>query len=148
MAVNTSRVILGGLVAGIVANVIDGVTYGVVLKDQMMSNADKFKPGLGAVMMSGNATTVYIISDLIIGMLMVWMYAAVRPRYGPGPGTAAMVAVVFWLFSAIINAGMLMMGMMPMGLWWTTAIIGLACYIVATIAGAAVYKEEGVPVAA
>lgn len=148
MAVNTSRVILGGLVAGVVMNVIDGVTYGVVLKDQMMANADQFKQGMGALMMSGNAMTVYIITDFVVGLLLVWMYAAVRPRYGPGPGTAAMVAVVFWLFGSLINAGMLMSGMMPMGLWWKTAIIYLVCLIIGSMAGAAVYKEEGAPATA
>jgi hypothetical protein len=148
MAINTQRVLLGGLAAGVVLNIIDGVTYGVVLKDRMTAMADAFKPGMGAAMMSGNATTVYIITDLIIGLLLVWTYAAVRPRFGPGAGTAVIVAVLFWLFGTLINTSSLMTGMFTMGFFWTAAIIGLVAYIVASIVGAAIYKEEPAPAAA
>ena len=142
MAINTPRVLLGGLAAGVVLNVIDGVTYGVVLKDRMMAQADAFKPGMGASMMSGNAMTVYIITDLVIGLLLVWTYAAVRPRFGPGAATAVIVAILFWIFGTLMNAMSLMTGMSTMSFFWTTAIIYLVALIVGSIVGAAIYKEE------
>jgi len=65
--------------------VIDYITYTKVLVDRVTAEADAFKPGLSAVMMSGNAITVYIISDFVVGILLVWTYAAIRRDSDPGP---------------------------------------------------------------
>ncbi len=129
-------------------NVIDFVTYNYVLADRMKAAADAFKPGLGAEMMSGNAITVYVITDLVVGILLVWTYAAIRPRFGPGPRTAAAAAILFWIFGSFVNASSLMMGMMSMRLWWTTGIIWLVNLLIAAWVGAKIYTEEGAPAAA
>ena len=33
------------------------------------------------------------------GIISIWLYAAIRPRYGPGPKTAVIAAVGVWLLS-------------------------------------------------
>jgi hypothetical protein len=30
---------------------------------------------------------LYIVMDFVVGILTVWLYAAIRPRYGPGPSS-------------------------------------------------------------
>jgi len=144
---NTPKVLAGGLAAGVVLNVIDYITYTKVLVDRVTAETDAFKPGLSAVMMSGNAITVYIITDFVVGILLVWTYAAIRPRFGPGPKTAATAAVLFWLFGSLINANNLLIGMTSRGLWWTIAIISLVNFLLAAWVGAMIYKEEGAPAA-
>jgi hypothetical protein len=149
MAMNTPRVIAGGLVAGAVLNVIDWFVYTKLLADRMNDALEHYKPGSSAVMMSGNAITVYVITDFVIGLLLVWTYAAVRPRLGPGPMTAATVAFLFWIFAAFLNASSsLMTGMMGPRLFWMTELIGLICFIIGAVAGSALYKEAGEPAAA
>ena len=69
MAINTPRVLLGGLAAGVVLNVIDGVTYGVVLKDRMMAQADAFKPGMGASMRTPAEARLRAISSTRLTIL-------------------------------------------------------------------------------
>jgi len=98
-------------------------------------------------MMSGNAITVYVITDFVFGLLLVYTYAAVRPRLGPGPRTAATVAGLFWLFATFINAGQLVMGMMDKNLFWEVSLIQLITLVLGTWFGAMVYSEEGDPAA-
>ena len=147
MAMNTSKVVVGGIVAGIVLNVIDWFVYTRLLVNQMTASMEAYKPGSSAIMMSGNAITIYIITDFVFGLLLVYTYAAVRPRLGPGPRTAATVAGLFWLFATFINANQLIMGMMDKNLFWETSLIQLCTLVLGTWFGAMVYTEEGAPAA-
>jgi hypothetical protein len=143
MALNTSKVIAGGLAAGVVLNVIDWITYTMVLNDQVTAAADAFKPGMSASMMSGNAITVYIITDFIFGLLLIWTYAAIRPRFGPGPRTAMITALLFWIILAFCHSPDMMMGMVPVRLWWTEMFITFVNFLLAAWVGAMIYKESG-----
>jgi hypothetical protein len=143
MALNTSKVVAGGLAAGVVLNVIDYITYTIVLVDRVKAQADAFKPGMAASMMSGNAITVYIITDFIYGLLLVWTYAAIRPRFGPGPRTAMLTALLFWIVLAFCNAPTMLMGMVTVKLWWAESFVMLVNFLVATWIGAMIYKESG-----
>ena len=33
----------------------------------------------------GNAIAVFVILGFVLGLVLVWLYAAIRPRFGPGP---------------------------------------------------------------
>jgi len=142
MALNTGKVIAGGLAAGVILNVIDYVTYTKVLTDQVTAAADSFHSGMAASMMSGNAITVYIITDFIVGLLLVWTYAAIRPRYGPGPRTAMLAAFLFWILSAFWVAPNMLMGMVPVRLWWTESFIMFVNLLIAAWIGAMIYSES------
>lgn len=142
MAINLKRVLLGGLAAGVVLNIIDFVVVMFILGDRMKADANAFVPGLGDALMSGSPVP-NILMDFVIGFLLVWTYAAIRPRFGPGANTAIYVAVLFWMLGAIFNSGYMTMGMMSKGLFWTFAGVYLVCLIISAIVGASVYKEEG-----
>ena len=142
MAMNTPKVLVGGIAAGIVLNVIDWITYTKVLVDRVTAEAEAFKPGMSASMMSGYAITVYVITDLILGLLLVWTYAAIRPRFGPGPRTAMNVALLFWIVIAFNNAPMIMTRMLSTGLWWTEMLVTLVNLLIAAVVGAKLYSED------
>ena len=38
-----------------------------------------------------------------MGLLLVWLYAAIRPRFGPGPRTATYAALVVWVCGFIFH---------------------------------------------
>jgi hypothetical protein len=143
MALNTGKVVAGGLAAGVVLNLIDYVIYTMVLADRVKAEADAFHPGMADSMMSGNAITVYIITDFIFGLLLVWTYAAIRPRFGPGPRTALLVAFLFWILLAFCNAAMMLMGMASANLWWTEMFVLFVNLAIASWVGAMIYKESG-----
>lgn len=144
MAINTQKVVVGGLIAGVVMNAIDFLVNGVLLADRMKAETDAFKPGLSDQMMAGSAVFGYIIMDFILGFALVWTYAAIRPRFGPGVKTASYAAILFWILTMIFMSGYMHMGMMSGGLWWTFAIIGLVNYLLSAVAGAKFYTEGGV----
>ena len=143
MALNTGKVVAGGLAAGVVLNLIDYVVYTMVLADRVKAEADAFHPGMADTMMSGNAITVYIITDFIFGLLLVWTYAAIRPRFGPGPRTALLAAFLFWIILAFAAAPMMMAGQVSANLWWTEVFINFVNFCIAAWVGAMIYKESG-----
>jgi len=144
MAINTQKVLLGGFVAGAVMNVIDYVTNTFILGARMKAESDAFRPGLADQMMSGKAVAGYIVMDFVLGILLVWTYAAIRPRFGPGIRTATYAAGLFWILTGIFLSGYMHMGMMSSGLWWTFAFIGLVNYLLSAWAGAKFYTEDSV----
>jgi len=145
MPINTKKVLVGGLVAGVIINIIDFVANTLILGARMKAESDAFKPGMSDAMMAGNAVISYVIMDLVLGFALIWTYAAFRPRFGAGARTATYVAVLFWLLALIFTAGYRQMGIMSSGLWWSFAFIGLVNFLIAAWAGAAVYSEEGAP---
>jgi len=144
MAINTNKVLLGGFVAGVVLNVIDFVTHVYILAARNKAEMDAFKPGLTDQMMQGSAVASYIIMDFVVGIVLVWTYAAIRPRFGPGLRTATYAAILFWLLALIFTSGVRQMGIMSSGLWWSFAFIGLVNFFFAAWAGAKLYSEDAV----
>ena len=144
MAMNIKKVVIGGVVAGIVMNVIDFVVNTYVLGARAKAESDAFKPGLADQMMGSSTIASYIIMDFALGIALVWTYAAIRPRFGPGPRTATFTALLFWLLALIFLAGYRQMGMMSTGLWMSFAVAGLINFLLSAWAGAKVYTEDTV----
>ena len=82
--INWTRVILGGLVAGVIINVFESVLNGVILAKDMEAAISALGRQMG-----GGALAVFIAWGFLVGIFAVWLYAAIRPRYGAGPKTAA-----------------------------------------------------------
>jgi hypothetical protein len=141
MAMNINKVVVGGVVAGVVLNVIDFVAN-YALAARMNAETDAFKPGLSAQMSTTSSMVSYIIMDFALGIALIWAYAGFRPRFGPGPRTAAFTALLFWLLALIFYSGYRMMGMMSPGLWWTLSFVGLVNMMLAAVAGAKFYTED------
>jgi hypothetical protein len=142
MAINTSKVLIGGIAAGVVMNVIDFVSNTYILGARMKAESDAFKPGMSDQMMTGSAIASYIVMDFVLGILLVWTYAAIRPRFGPGIKTAFYAALLFWVLVGISLSGYLHMGMMSAGLWWSFAFIGLVNFLLSAWVGARLYSED------
>ena len=141
MAINTQKVLLGGLAAGVVLNAIDFVTNTYILGARMQAETEAFKPGLSAMMMTGKSIAWYVISDFIVGILLVWTYAAMRPRFGAGGGTAIRAGLLFWVLGCLLTAGYMHMGMMSTGLWTTFGLIWLVNLLLASFVGGGFTKR-------
>lgn len=137
--INTGRVVLGGIVAGILVNISETVLNTVVLKKPW----EEAMRALGKPMvMTSSALTIWVLWGFAYGILCVWLYAAIRPRFGPGAGTAAMAGFVAWLLAGLLpSVGMGNMGIAPAGLLTTSAIWTLVESIVVTIVGGWIYRE-------
>ena len=140
-SINLGRVVAGGLVAGVVANAIDFVTNTYILASDMAAWAPtrNLDP---AAMNSGPVAATWMVVDFIFGLLLVFTYAAVRPRLGAGPKTAILAGLTLWFAVAVILFGFTQMGLFPMALFVKGSICALINNLAASVAGAAVYKEE------
>ena len=148
MAVNLNRqkLLIGGLAAGLVLIIIDFLTNAVILSARMQADANAFKAGLGDQMaaMGGGQIAVYVFFDFIVGLLLVWTYAAIRPRFGPGAKTAAYVGLLFFVFGMILTYGYKEMGIMSPGLWWSYTAIWFVNLQLASMVGGWLYSEEDI----
>jgi len=136
--VNLSRVILGGLLAGIIINLSEFLLNEKVMRAQ---NEEALK-ALGKTMPEGSAVmTTWIIWGFVAGIGAVWLYAAIRPRHGAGAATAIRAGIAFWVIGWLLSMiAMENLGIFPisaLALVWT-----LVECIVATVAGAWLYKES------
>jgi len=139
-SINTGRVVVGGLVGGVVANACDLLLHLTVMKDDMAAMAQKFGTD-PAAMQSMSAVAPWIVVDFVLGLLIVWTYAAMRPRLGPGPKTAVIAGLTLFLAVTAVVYGFTSMGMMSMGAFGRGSTTELVATVLASLAGAAVYKE-------
>ena len=136
--INFGRVILGGLVAGLVLNIGEYLLNEIVFVRQM---EDMFRR-LNLPRPGGSFIVTAIAITFLLGILIVWLYAMIRPRFGPGPKTAIIAGVVIWfcvyVYCGILNATLfgIPTNFLMIGMVW-----GLVQYVFAAIAGAWLYKE-------
>ena len=139
-SINTGKVIAGGLVAGIVANAIDFVTNMYVLAPDYvdLAKAHNFD---AAGFNSPAVAMTWVAVDFVFGFLLVWTYAAMRPRFGPGIMTAILAALPLFLAPTAVIFGFTMMGMFTMAMFVKGTVGAIVSTFAAAIAGAAVYSE-------
>jgi hypothetical protein len=139
-SINTGRVILGGLVGGVVGNVCDFAWNMTVMKDDMTALATRF--GVDpAAMNSFAGAAPWIAVDFVFGLLLVFSYAAMRPRFGPGPKTAIIAALILFVGVTAVLYGFTSMGMMPMNSFVKGSATALVSVVASSLVGASLYKE-------
>ena len=84
---------------------------------------------------------VVMILPLVRGILTMWLYAAIRPRYGPGPMTAALAGFALWFFGTSVDAFWAALGAVPPGVLVGPVAANLPISLVAAVVGAWPYKE-------
>lgn len=79
--INIIGVLKGGLAAALIMNVSQYL--------------------LGAVVRASGAApaATIVIRTAALGFATVWLYAAIRPRFGPGPRTAIWAGLIVWALS-------------------------------------------------
>jgi len=134
------RVFLGGLIAGVVLILFGFAAYALYLEDL-------WTPAMEALGLSTQMTTgIYILAlvmSFVSGILAVWLYAAIRPRYGAGPKTGVIAGIAFYVPAGLLPAVSLgSMGMFPADTLVIDGISALVMYVLATLAGAWIYRER------
>jgi hypothetical protein len=140
--INYVRVIGGGLVAGIINDILGYLVDGVMLSARWAFAMRQ----LGRSEFSLNQMIGFNILGLAWGIFAVWLYAAIRPRYGAGPKTAVCAGLAVWAIGTLLpNAGFWLAGVLPRGLTVLTTGGGIVEAVVAVLAGAALYQEVKSP---
>jgi hypothetical protein len=137
--INVGKVIVGGLVAGLVMNVIDFVVNVPFLGAQW--EAATVARGVDPTANPARGAAGWILSDFLFGIAVVWLYAAIRPRFGPGPKTAVIAGLAVWAIKDLAYCSLWFTGMYPFNLVAVSGIGGLVATLAAAWIGARMYTE-------
>lgn len=143
MAINTQKVVVGGLAAGVVLTALDFVANGLLFAEQNEAAMNALNPGLMENMESTSVMVAVVTLDFLLAILVVWTYAAMRPRFGPGPKTAFIAALQLWLLALILYTFMTVAGMYSWGYFMLGAVTSFVLLQVAAQVGGKIYTEEG-----
>ena len=137
-SINMGRVVGGGLVAGLLINVSEFVLNAVVLADDMTAAM----AALNRPPIDNGMIVWFVLLAFGIGIMTVWVYAAVRPRFGPGVWTAICASLVVWGLAYLYpNVSTIILGLFPTRLLIIATVWGLVEVLVAGVAGAWIYTE-------
>ncbi|MDA7949411.1 MAG: hypothetical protein MPJ78_18275 [Hyphomicrobiaceae bacterium] len=136
---NLSRVLLGGALSGLVLNIGEYVLNHIVVA--------QLSPGAGTEPASAEFSVGQIASGVAImfvfGLALIWIYAAIRPRFGPGPKTAVIAGLAVWSIAWLLTgASFINVGIFPADQMLVSIIWGLVEVPLAAIAGAWLYRED------
>lgn len=136
---NVRRLILGGIVAGMVFNLLDYFVDVVILGPQ-------WTEGFRALGHNGFTSSQLIGSSLtgfVGGTVAVWIYAGIRPRFGAGLKTAIYAGLAVWVLGILLPNLIFMriFGLFPTHLTLMTTLGALIETVPGAVVGAAIYKE-------
>lgn len=137
--INTGRLVVGGLAAGLVINVVESFVNLSLLAGPLdaMLAARNLEPVTGA------AIGGFVVVGFALGFAAVWTYAAIRSRFGPGPVTAIRAGLAVWAIFYVLGVGSnWLMGIAPTRLYLHTLAYTLIMMLVAAYVGGRAYKEE------
>ena len=130
---------LGGLLAGAVLTIGDVGVNGVLFGAKWAAALKEIGRG------DGNPAVLFaflILADMSVGVYIVWVYAAILPRFGPGRRTAAYSGLSVWVLASFLHAvAEAPMRIFPLDLYGVTVIAMLVTLPLAAIAGCRVYRD-------
>jgi MFS family permease len=136
---NGKRIVLGGMLAGVFLNVTEGILNAVILMDDYESLMETHQLTGASWAMAG-----YLLGNFVFGLVLAWLYAAIRPRFGPGWKTGVYTGTAVFLVAYLVPSiwfsamGMgLSSGMTVLALVW-----GLVEMALAGVIAGWVYQEE------
>jgi hypothetical protein len=145
MGLNWNRVILGGLLAGLIVNVGEYLVNGVIFATDWTNVMTSLNRAPGPSVKQMIALNLW---GFLTGIAITWLYASIRPRHGAGPKTAVLAGAAIWAVNFGLGGSIpLIFHLFPMQLWLATTLTGLVECIVAGLAGGWAYREESQPMA-
>ncbi|HET9293565.1 MAG TPA: hypothetical protein VFO06_04665 [Gemmatimonadales bacterium] len=138
-SINWPRCFSAGLAAGAVILVVEGVA-GTLYEEGMLTAL----AGHNLTLPTGaRAYAAQAIGCLLTGLALAFFYAAARPRLGPGPKTAMIVALIFWLGGVLpMLSGYELIELFPSRMIALWSVIGLVELTLGALAGGWVYRES------
>jgi len=137
--INWGRVILGGLLAGIVINAFEFVLNSLVLPNdwaaamRALGKPEQFAAGQVAG---------FVLWGFLVGIFAIWLYAELRQHYGGRPITAVIAGLAVWFLGYLLASVMpLALNLFPGRLMLIGLAVGLVEAIAGTMAGAWLYQS-------
>jgi hypothetical protein len=129
------RVVVCGLLAGVVWVGLGTIVTALLGRGLLLS------PTTVSVTPTAGFLLLQIGIDLVEGISILRLYAAIRPRYEAGAKTALIAAFAWWFIVTLGNATWCSFGFFPPRTVIRLMIGTLPALIIATLAGARFYRE-------
>ncbi|HEY7476578.1 MAG TPA: hypothetical protein VH679_16270 [Vicinamibacterales bacterium] len=137
MAINSGKVVLSGLVAGVVGNVLDFVFQGIILKPDF----EVMRQRLNLDPAAANNPVPWIIVDFVLGFLLIITYVGFRARWGSGPKTAIYSGLVIYVGIAAVMGALASIGVFTTDTYMKSSALSLVTTMCSVLAGSYLYKE-------
>src|ERR1017187_1832152 len=130
------RVLGGGLAAGLIVNAFEYGGHRVYFDDAWTA-------AVRALGKSPTGWSTFIPANFLVGILLVWLYARLRPRYGDGPKTALRSGLTVWaVFWVIPLMAIVPTDLFPNSLLAMAMGLGLVDANLAVLLGAWLYRAR------
>ena len=137
--INWSRAVLGGIVAGVVWGILYAPVHPLVeLHDSLGRPVLPITPFRGATPVM---RVLVVINGFVQGITTVWLYAAIRPRFGPGPKTAAIAGFAVWFLVSWVHMTWVAFTGARLTAVLSPVAANLPLLLLAGMAGARLYRE-------
>lgn len=139
--IKIAGVVIGGLLAGAVWQIVSFAWVTFVLAEELEAILRRFN----ASALPPQSFLVHLTTALAGGVLLVWLYAAMRSRFGWGLRSALIAGFVVWLFSFMtFMATAVEMNMFSRRLAFLTGLGGMIATSLAAFVGTSAYKDNEV----
>lgn len=136
--INFTKVIVGGLLAGLIINIGEFIFNGVLFADEM----NQAMAALNRPPVANNMVVWFLLFAFGLGVTLVWLYAAIRPRFGPGVRTAVCASLTVWGLAYLYpTLFFIVMQLFPTRMLVIGTVWGLFEVVIAGVAGAWAYTE-------
>ena len=139
--INYGRVLLGGVLAGVLLFMADGFIHEKLLHEHWMAAMKAAGRSVEAEEHGGDLA-YFAVFELLRGLAVAWLYAAIRAHFGAGPKTAVIASLAVWA----IMFPVFFLQEIPLG-FYSTTLLGLwSLYevvpsVVAGLIAGALYKD-------
>lgn len=126
--IDGKKVVIAGLAAGLFMNIVDIVCNGFIMQSQWAAAMERL--GLTADMTTVGLVTLIAV-DFLLGILVAFLYAAIRPRFGAGPRTGAIAGMIVWVEALLIYVTLSGTGVYT----WSLVAISMAFSLISVLGG-------------
>jgi len=107
----------------------------MIMKDQLAA-------GMAARNITAEPNIATMVTlDFAMALILVFTYACIRTRFGPGPKTAIVAGLIIGMTANVLAAFFAGMGFFGWHLYGEMAVLATANMLVSALAGCAVYTE-------
>ena len=137
--INWSRALLGGLLAAAVWGILYAPVHPLVeVHDSLGRPVLPLTPFRGATLL---VRVVVVMTGFVQGITTVCLYAAIRPRFGAGPSTAAIAGISVWFLTSWMHLVWAVFTAVPVTVALVPLVVNLPLVVLSGLAGARLYKE-------
>jgi hypothetical protein len=132
---NGTRIILCGLVAGAVYALLNALFLSLIAPDFFASVQESARQ-------APLSWPYFLAIDVAMGIWVVWLYAAIEPRYGASAQTTLIAGVAWWTLKTLQSAKWGGLAFVDLGLeLLSLGVATLVACVVATFAGVGLYRR-------